>query len=68
MITLNKAKLEDFVSHAAAMVVGDFLGCFIVIMFFNVCIDVAFKLMDGERRADQSGVRRIAYLFNKKRS
>jgi integral membrane sensor domain MASE1 len=64
----DKVKLEDFFANAAAMVVGDFLGCFIVIMFFNVCIDVAFKLMDGERRADQSGVRRIAYLFNKKRS
>jgi integral membrane sensor domain MASE1 len=61
----DKVKLDDFFAHAAAMVLGDFLGCFIVIMFFNVCIDLAFRLMDGERRKERSGVRFIAHFLNK---
>jgi hypothetical protein len=35
-------------------VAGDFLGCFIVIMFFNACIDLAFKVMDSKRRTVQA--------------
>ena len=50
----DKVKLDDFFAHAAAMVVGDFLGCFIVIMFFNACIDMAFKVMDSKRRTVQA--------------
>ena len=64
----DKVKPDDFLANATAMVVGDFLGCFIVIMFFNVCIDLAFKLMDNKRRADSGGVQRIAELFNQPRS
>lgn len=60
----DKVKMDDFFAHAAAMVVGDFLGCFIVIMFFNACIDLAFKVMDSKRRTDAGGVARIAQLFN----
>lgn len=60
----DKVKLDDFFAHAAAMVVGDFLGCFIVIMFFNACIELAFKVMDSKRRTDEGGVARIAQLFN----
>ena len=51
----DKVKLEDFFASAAAMVLGDFLGCFIVIMLFNLCIDLVFRLMDSERRKNQSG-------------
>jgi glucose-6-phosphate-specific signal transduction histidine kinase len=50
----GKVKLEDFFAHAAAMVVGDFLGCFIVIMFFNACIDMAYRVMDSKRRTVQA--------------
>jgi hypothetical protein len=50
----DKVKMDDFFAHAAAMVVGDFLGCFIVIMFFNACIDLAFKVMDSKRRTVQA--------------
>jgi len=64
----DKVKFEDFFEKSAAMVLGDFLGCFIVIMFFNICIDLAFKLTDSERRADQKGVRFIAHLLHQKRS
>ena len=60
----EKVKFEDFFAHAAAMVVGDFLGCFIVIMFFNVCIDLVFKMMNSKRHTEQGGVHRIAQLFN----
>ncbi len=59
----DKVKLEDFFANAAAMVVGDFLGCFIVIMVFNACIDLAFRVMDSKRRTDGSGVRRGAQPF-----
>ena len=45
----DKVQLDDFFAHAAAMVVGDFLGCFIVIMFFNACIDMAYRVMDSKR-------------------
>jgi integral membrane sensor domain MASE1 len=64
----DKVKAEDFFANATAMVVGDFLGCFIVIMFFNVCIDLAFRLMDSERSKDQSGVRFIAHFLNRART
>ena len=50
----DKVKMDDFFAHAAAMVVGDFLGCFIVIMFFNACIDLAFKVMVNKRRTVQA--------------
>jgi hypothetical protein len=60
----DKVKPADYLANAAAMVVGDFLGCFIVIMFFNACIDLAFKVMDNKRRTDEGGVARIAQLFN----
>jgi integral membrane sensor domain MASE1 len=50
----DKVKGEDFFASATAMVVGDFLGCFIVIMFFNLFIDLAIRLMGSERRKDQS--------------
>ncbi len=49
----DKVKIDDFFASAAAMVVGDFLGCFIVIMFFNACIDMACKVMDSKRRTVQ---------------
>ena len=45
----DKVKTEDFFAHAAAMVLGDFLGCFIVITFFNICVDLGFRLMKRER-------------------
>jgi hypothetical protein len=60
----DKVKSADYWANAAAMVVGDFLGCFVVVMFFNACIDLAFKLMDNKRRKDEGGVARIAQLFN----
>jgi uncharacterized protein YacL len=46
----DKVKTEDFFAHAAAMVLGDFLGCFVVITLFNVCIDLAFRLMERKRK------------------
>ena len=61
----DKVKTEDFFANAAAMVLGDFLGCFIVIMFFNLCIDLAFRLTVGKRRENQSGVRFVANLLNR---
>jgi len=61
----DKVKLDEFFSHSAAMIVGDFLGCFIVIMFFNISIDLAFKLMNGERRKEGKGIRFIAHLLNR---
>ncbi len=45
----NQEKPSEFLSHTAAMVLGDFLGCFIVIMFFNVCITLACKLIDSRQ-------------------
>jgi hypothetical protein len=45
----DKVKTGDFFAHAAAMVLGDFLGCFIVITIFNVCIDLVFRLMERKR-------------------
>jgi hypothetical protein len=60
----DKVKLEGFFAHSAAMVVGDFFGCFIVIMFSNMCIDLAFKMVEKKRRTGQSGVGRVAQLFN----
>jgi integral membrane sensor domain MASE1 len=59
----DKVKLDHFFANAAAMVMGDFLGCFIVIMFFHVCIELAFKVIDGKRRNEHSGVGRVAQLF-----
>ena len=50
----DKVKLDDFFAHAAAMVVGDFLGCFIVIMFFNACIDLAYKVVSRKRGTVQA--------------
>ena len=50
LVMEDKVKTEDFFSHAAAMVLGDFLGCFIVITIFNVCIDLAFRLMERKRK------------------
>jgi hypothetical protein len=55
----------DFFSHAAAMIVGDFLGCFIVIMFFNLCIDLAFKLMQSDRKEQGKGIHYIAHFLNR---
>ncbi len=60
----DKVKAADYFANAAAMVFGDFLGCFIVIMFFNACIDLVFKLTDSQRSSDQRGVRFIAHLLN----
>lgn len=55
-ITLNiiflwqdKKPPGEFFVGAAAMVLGDFLGCFIVIMFFNLCITLACKLVDNKQ-------------------
>ncbi len=45
----DKVKPADYFANAAAMVVGDFLGCFIVIMSFNACVELAFKMMDRKR-------------------
>jgi hypothetical protein len=61
----DKVKLDDFFAHAAAMVLGDFLGCFIVVMFFNLCIDLAFRSMESRRRKDQNGVGFIAQLLHR---
>jgi hypothetical protein len=60
----DKVKPDEFFAHAAAMVVGDFFGCFIVIMFFNACIELAVKVMNSRRRNEQSGIARAAQLFN----
>lgn len=64
----DKVKAEDLFASTAAMIVGDFLGCFIVIMSFNICIDLALKLMNRKRRTDQAGIRCIAHLLNQARS
>lgn len=64
----DKVKFEDFFEKSAAMILGDFLGCFIVIMFFNVCIDLAFKLTDKKSNADKKGVHFIAHLLKQNRS
>jgi hypothetical protein len=61
----GRFKAEEFFSHSSAMIVGDFLGCFIVIMFFNVCIDLACRLVDVKQRNDQSGVGFIAHFVNR---
>jgi hypothetical protein len=60
----DKVKADDFLSNAFAMMMGDFLGCFIVIVFFNLCIDLAFKLMQSERNKEKSGIRFIAHFLN----
>ena len=60
----DKVKPEDFLSHSTAMIVGDFLGCFIVIVFFNLCIDLTFKLMQRERIKDNKGIGFIAHFLN----
>jgi hypothetical protein len=61
----GRFQMEDFFSHSAAMVVGDFLGCFIVIVFFNVCIDLAFKLLQSDRTEQGKGIHRIAHFLQK---
>jgi hypothetical protein len=55
---------SDFLSHSTAMIVGDFIGCFIVIVFFNICIDIAFILMNSERQKEGKGIRSIAHFLN----
>lgn len=60
----DKVKWDDFFAHATAMVVGDFLGCFVVIVLFNMCIDLAFRLMRSERSNETKGISRFALLLN----
>jgi len=60
----DKVKLNDFFAHSTAMIVGDFLGCFIVIVFFNICIDLAFKLFRSKRHAEDRGISFIAHFLN----
>lgn len=61
----DKVKLEEFLAHSTAMIFGDFLGCFIVIMFFNICIDLALSLLNGKRKEEEKGIRFIAHLLNR---
>jgi hypothetical protein len=60
----DKVNWGDFFAHATAMVVGDFLGCFVVIVIFNICIDLAFKLMRSERSNETKGISRFAHFLN----
>jgi len=62
----GKVKADDFLAHSTAMIFGDFLGCFIVIMFFNMCIELAFRLMQRDRREEEKGIRFIAHVLNRK--
>lgn len=61
----DKVAPADFLSKSAAMVMGDFLGCFIVIVFFNICIDIVCAVVNSERKSEEKGIRFIAHLLNK---
>ncbi len=61
----GKVKPEEFLAHSSAMILGDFLGCFIVILFFNLCIEIAFRLMKRDRREEEKGIRFIAQLLGR---
>jgi hypothetical protein len=60
----DKVAPADFLSKSTAMIFGDFLGCFIVIVFFNMCIDIVCTLVHSERKKEESGIRFIAHLLN----
>jgi integral membrane sensor domain MASE1 len=64
----DRFKVEDFFSHSSAMIVGDFLGCFIVIMFLNVCIDIAVKLTHKKSKDEGRGIGYIAHLLNRRQA
>lgn len=64
----GRFQMADFASNSAAMMLGDFFGCFIVIMFFNGFIDLAFKIMQSERKSDEKGIRFVAHLLNRRQA
>lgn len=64
-VWLDKVNADDFLAHSAAMIFGDFLGCFIVIMFFNLGIELAFRLSKRDRRDEEKGIRFIAHVLNR---
>lgn len=55
----QKVLPQDLLASTAAMVLGDFLGCFIVISLFNVGIDMVLALLHRSE-PDQSGFHRVA--------
>lgn len=61
----GKVKPEEFLAHSSAMILDDFLGCFIVILFFNLCIEIAFRLMKRDRREEKKAIRFIAQLLGR---
>lgn len=61
----EKYKPEDFLSNTSGMVLGDFLGCLIVIVLLNACVDMAFLVSKTKQENEQKGVRFIAQLLYK---
>ena len=60
----DKGSPADFLAKSTAMVFGDFLGCFIVIIFFNLCIDSVCILLRSKQERDKRGIRLIAHYLN----
>ena len=61
----GRFNVDDFVSHSTAMMLGDFLGCFIVIVFFNICIDLVLMLVNGKQKEEGKGIRFVAHFLNR---
>lgn len=55
----QKVLPEDLLASTAAMVLGDFLGCFIVINLLNVGIDSVLALLHRSQ-PERSGLHRVA--------
>lgn len=60
----DKVLPADFLTKTTAMILGDFLGCFIVIIFLNLCIDMVRKFVCGNQQREERGIRLIAYYLN----
>ncbi len=60
----QKVLPQDVLASTAAMVLGDFLGCFIVITLLNVGIDLLLVILH-RREADQNGFHRVAAFLRR---
>jgi prepilin signal peptidase PulO-like enzyme (type II secretory pathway) len=60
----DKVAAADFLAKSTAMAFGDFLGCFVVIIFCNFCIDMVCKLVDSKQQREERGIRLIAQYLN----
>lgn len=58
----QKVLPQDLLASTAAMVLGDFLGCFIVISLINVGIDVVLALLHRSEPGQSGFHRVVAYL------